>query len=181
MSRATFTLGAVRETILTPSRCQPFALLILAILLWSGFFRSATGQTYTPGQAIDDDYSGFAKSFLANHCVDCHGESDPEGDLSLDDLGPIDEVNAGVWRSVWAQVSLQEMPPKDASQPEVVARLQFTDWIVGQLSHAMREKGGFHDHLDPDKANFLDHDLLFSPLPKGIKLVPTSHRPGSGA
>ncbi len=38
----------------------------------------------------------------------------------------------------------------------------------------MRDKGGFHAHLDPNKGNFVDHDLLFGPLPDGIKLVPTS-------
>ncbi len=53
-------------------------------------------------------------------------------------------------------------------------RLQFSDWIVGELTRVMRDKGGFHDHLDPNKGNFVDHDLLFGPLPDGIKLAPTS-------
>ena len=66
------------------------------------------------------------------------------------------------------------MPPKDAEQPGVVDRLQFTDWIVAELSRVMRDKGGFHDHLDPNKANYLDHNLLFGTLPPGIKLAPTS-------
>ena len=90
------------------------------------------------------------------------------------DLGPVDEVNSGTWRSVWAQVTLKEMPPKEMTQPEVVERLQFSDWIVGELTRVMRDKGGFRAHLDPNKGNFVDHDLLFGPLPDGIKLVPTS-------
>ena len=60
------------------------------------------------------------------------------------------------------------------TQPKVVERLQFSDWIVGELTRVMRDKGGFHAHLDPNKGNFVDHDLLFGPLPDGIKLVPTS-------
>ena len=79
-----------------------------------------------------------------------------------------------MWRSVWAQVTLKEMPPKDMDQPEVVQRLEFSDWVVGELTRVMRDKGGFRAHLDPDKANFVDHDLLFGQLPDGIKLVPTS-------
>jgi len=146
----------------------------VAIVLWGGLLSVASGEDYTPGQRVDQDFKSFAKPFLTSHCVDCHGESEPEGNLSLVDLGPIDEVNASTWRSVWAQVTLKEMPPKDADQPEVVARLQFSDWIVGQLTDVMRDKGGFYDHLDPNKGNFVDHELLFGPLPDGIKLRPTS-------
>ncbi|QDU06562.1 hypothetical protein V6x_63160 [Gimesia chilikensis] len=132
------------------------------------------GETYTPGQKVSKDYQSFAKTFLKTHCVDCHGATDPEGNLSLHDLGPVDEVNAATWRSVWAQVTLKEMPPRDMTQPEVIERLQFSDWIVGELTNAMKDKGGFHDHLDPNKANYVDHELLFGPLPKNIKLVPTA-------
>ena len=99
---------------------------------------------------------------------------DPEGNLSLHDLGPVDEVNAGIWKSIWAQVTLKEMPPERWTQPEVVERLQFSDWIVGELTRVMRDKGGFRAHLDPNKGNFVDHDLLFGPLPDGITLAPTS-------
>lgn len=122
----------------------------------------------------EDDFGGFAQSFLANHCVDCHGDTDPEGNLSLHDLGPVDEVNAATWRSVWAQVSLKEMPPEDADPPDVAERLKFTDGVVSELTRALHDKGGFHDHLDPNKGNFVDHDLLFGPLPDGIQRIPTS-------
>ena len=116
----------------------------------------------------------FAGQFLTNNCVDCHGDTDPEGNLSLHDLGPVDEVNAQIWNSIWAQVTLKEMPPKDAEQPEVIARLKFSAWIVGELTRVMQDKGGFRDHLDPNKGNFVDHQLLFGKLPKGLKLAPTS-------
>ena len=93
---------------------------VLAVMLSWGLLSVASGETYTPGQKVDKDFDSFARAFLANHCVDCHGETEPEGNLSLHDLGPVDEVNAGTWRSVWAQVTLKEMPPEDAEQPEVV-------------------------------------------------------------
>ncbi|MDV6032425.1 MAG: DUF1588 domain-containing protein [Phycisphaera sp. RhM] len=135
---------------------------------------STSAETYTPGQPLEKDFESFAGAFLADHCIDCHGETAPEGDLSLHDLGPVDEINAGTWRSIWAQVALKEMPPPDASELEVVDRLQFSDWIVGELSRVMQEKGGFHDHRDPNKGNFVDHQLLFGSLPEEIQLVPTS-------
>lgn len=149
--------------------------LLLALVTLSCWLLSpAVGDDYIPGQKVDKDFEGFAKPFLANHCGDCHSGPDHEGSLSLGELGPVDEVNAAMWRSVWAQVTLKEMPPKDMDQPEVVQRLEFSDWVVGELTRVMRDKGGFRAHLDPDKANFVDHDLLFGQLPDGIKLVPTS-------
>ena len=148
-------------------------LAVLAVTLSFSLLSVASGQSYTPGQRIAKDF-GFAKKFLHSHCADCHGKSEPEGKLSLHNLGPVDEVNAGIWKRVWSQVTLQEMPPKDATQPAVIERLQFSDWIVAQLTRAMKGKGGFRAHLDPNKANFLNHALLFGKLPKGIKLKPTS-------
>ncbi len=145
-----------------------------ALMIVSGASSVANAETYTPGQRVDGDFNGFARPFLIRHCVDCHGETNPEGNLSLRDLGSVDEVNAAIWKSVWAQVALKEMPPRDAEQPGVVERLRFSDWIVGELSRVMRDQGGFRSHLDPDKGNFVDHNLLFGPLPEGIKPAPTS-------
>ncbi len=150
-------------------------VLPIALFVFMTCPQGAVGdETYTPGQKVKGDYDTFAKSFIAAHCLDCHSGTDPEGNLSLDDMGPVDELNAGTWRSVWSQATLKEMPPRDAEQPGVVDRLRFSDWIVGELTTVMRDKGGFHDHLDPNKGNFVDHELLFGPLPAGIKLVPTS-------
>ncbi|MCA9038565.1 MAG: DUF1592 domain-containing protein, partial [Planctomycetaceae bacterium] len=134
----------------------------------------ACAEEFTPGEPVVGDYESFARGFLQSHCIDCHGETDPEAGLSLHDLGPVDEINAGTWRSIWAQVALKEMPPADAEQPSVIQRLKFSEWIVGQLTQAMSDKGGFRDHLDPGKGNFVDHELLFGSLPEGIRLTPTS-------
>ena len=148
--------------------------LVLAFTLAWILAPVASGQTYTPGQKTRRDFDKFARTFFARHCVDCHGPTDPEANLSLHDLGPVDEVNSGTWKAIWAQVALKEMPPADAEQPRIVERLQMTDGIVGELSRVMRDKGGFRAHLDPNKGNFVDHDLLFGPLPAGIQLQPSS-------
>ncbi len=147
--------------------------LCLGVFAWA-CSSEVFGQTYTPGQTIDKTFADFARPFLVKYCVGCHGKTEPEGNLSLHDLAPVDEVNAAVWRNVWAQVTLKEMPPEDATQPNVVRRLQFSDWIVGELARALRDKGGFNAHQDPEKGNFVDHDLLFGPLPDGIRLAATS-------
>ncbi len=133
-----------------------------------------TAEIYTPGEPVRGDFKNFARVFLKSHCFDCHDNDTAKGDLSLEDLGSVDETSAAVWKSIWAQVTLQEMPPKKKSQPGIIDRLRFSDWIVSELQRVMKDKGGFHAHLDPNKGNYVAHNLLFGPLPKGIRLAPTS-------
>ncbi len=133
-----------------------------------------TAEIYTPGEPVRGDFKNFARVFLKSHCFDCHDNDTAKGDLSLEDLRSVDETSAAVWKSIWAQVTLQEMPPKKKSQPGIIDRLRFSDWIVSELQRVMKDKGGFHAHLDPNKGNYVAHNLLFGPLPKGIRLAPTS-------
>jgi len=146
-------------------------------MLCAGILLSASASaedTYRPGEPVRGKFKDIAQGFLDRHCIECHDNDTKKGDLSLLELGPVDETNAAVWKSVWAQVALEEMPPKKQDQPEVVERLRFSDWIISELQDAMKDKGGFHAHQDPKRGNFVDHDLLFRPLPEGIQLVPTS-------
>ena len=131
-------------------------------------------EIYTPGDAAKGDFKTYARVFLENNCFDCHDADTTKGDLNLAELGPVDETNAAVWKSIWAQVTLQEMPPKKKSEVWIIDRLRFSDWVVAELQRVMKDKGGFQAHLDPNKGNFVAHDLLFGTLPKGIRLVPTS-------
>ena len=60
------------------------ALLISWVLL-----SVVSAESYTPGQQVNKSFGEFAKAFLASHCVDCHGDTEPEGNLSLDNLGRV--------------------------------------------------------------------------------------------
>jgi len=134
----------------------------------------ADQATYSPGTPVVGEFKDLARPFLEQHCFDCHDDDAKKGDLSLLHLDGVDETNAALWKSIWAQVALQEMPPKEKSRVEIVDRLRLQDWIVGELQRVMKDKGGFHAHLDPKKANFIDHNLLFGPLPEAIQLQPAS-------
>ena len=135
---------------------------------------SLRGNLFVPGEIIRGDFKQIGELFLENHCFDCHDDETSEAGLNLLDLGPVDQINASIWKSVWAQVTMGEMPPQNKKRPDVIRRLEFSDWIVQQLQNEMKDKGGFKAHLDPKKANYLDHNLLFGDLPEGIKLKPTS-------
>ena len=146
-------------------------LLVASMLPWSWL---AAEETFIPGHSTIKDYEAFNTDFIEFYCFDCHGDGMKKGGFSMDDLGPLDETNTEKWKSIWAQVALKEMPPKDEEQPEVIERLQFSHGIVSNFKDLMKDKGGFHDHEEAKRGNFVDHDLLFSPLFEGIKLLPTA-------
>ncbi len=147
----------------------PFALLFSIFAV-----SSHAADTYTPGLKTQKTFEGFVTQFLDQHCLNCHDEDTQKGDLSLEKLGPVDESNATLWKSIWTKVTLKEMPPKRKDQPEVIERLIFSDWIIEELTRALKDKGGFTAHLDPKKGNYVDHELLFEKLPEKIQLKPTS-------
>ncbi len=92
--------------------------LTLAAYAALGAIARADDKIYTPGESVRGNFKNFAQGFLENNCLDCHDDETSKGDLSLLDLGPVDETNAAIWKSIWAQVSLQEMPPEKKKQPE---------------------------------------------------------------
>ena len=120
-------------------------------------------------------FESRAKPFLQSYCLDCHGSDTQEGDVAFHDLADVDPDNAELWKSVWEQVALKEMPPKDESQPAALERLHFSNWITGRLRQATRDKGGFDAHMRPSKGNHLDQ-LLFGTTPEGLEPASTPAR-----
>jgi hypothetical protein len=122
-------------------------------------------------------FQSLAKPFLQKHCVDCHGADTQEGNVAFHELAGVDASNAELWKRVWEQVALKQMPPKDESnQPAAMQRLQLSNWITGELQTAMKDKGGFQVHLHPSKGNHLDHKLLFGKIPEGLEPASTPAR-----
>ncbi len=127
--------------------------------------------------AAEPSFQSVAQPFLENYCLDCHDAETRKGDLSLDGLTGVNEENFTLWKSVWEQVALKEMPPrKKKNQPESLDRLRLSQWILGELEKTMEGKGGFDSHHRPVKANHLDHDLLFGKLPKDLEPTSTPAR-----
>ena len=114
-------------------------------------------------------FGSFAGPFLENYCLDCHGEETQKGEVAFHELTGVDADSAELWKRIWEQVALKEMPPRNKkNQPAAMDRLRLSGWITGELERAMQDKGGFQAHLRPSKGNHLDHDLLFGKLPDGI-------------
>ncbi len=142
-----------------------FALLVAGALTVA----CAEGSPHT--------FDSLIEPFLSNYCLDCHDADEPKGDLALDGLTEVTPENAEVWKRVWEQVALKEMPPrKKKNQPVVMDRLHVTNWITSELEKEMAHVGGFHIHHHPKKANHIPHELLFGDLPEGLAPPSTAAR-----
>jgi hypothetical protein len=122
-------------------------------------------------------FGSLTGPFLERHCLDCHDADTQKGGVALHDLDGVTSGNAEMWKRIWEQVALKEMPPrKRKSQPDPRERLAISNWITGQLVEAMKDQGGFSSHLHPAKGNHLDHDLLFGPIPDDLEPPSTPAR-----
>ena len=103
-----------------------FAAAVLRLVVAAIFVASAA--SLRPVQA-GDDITGAAgmREFLARHCTDCHGDSKPEGDVTLS--WPADEASLLAQRKLWEtavrRVETGEMPPQDQPRPEAAEAASF--------------------------------------------------------
>ena len=131
-------------------------------------------ESFAPGKYIDKDFDSFGIDFIDNNCTNCHDDDKPDGNLNLLDLEAVNETNVALWKSIWAQVALGEMPPKKKNKLTEIERLEFSEWVVQEVSKTLKDKGGFQVQRDPKKGNFVNHDLLFSPKAGMLKLEPVA-------
>ncbi len=127
---------------------------------WLGLF---SGFLWLQVDAKLPEAEAGVTTFFENYCLDCHDGETQKGGVALHDLSNITEQNAALWKRVWEQVALKEMPPrKKKTQPDLMERWTISSWITDGLGKAMDGKGGFLDNQLPSKGNHLDHDLLFN-------------------
>jgi hypothetical protein len=101
---------------------------------------------------------------LKGYCINCHGATKPEAELSLQDLSgaPVGKSVLEIWSRVADKIESGEMPPREADQPSVEQRFRMVRWIKQTLRNA-----GVVDERSaaPSRGNWIDHDALFSSKP----------------
>lgn len=103
---------------------------------------------------------------LKRYCADCHGERNPEADLTLPMAAgsALDGADVAVWKRVYEQLENGQMPPEEADQPTSVERRQLLTW----LKRALTDAGVYVDPfklLSPVRGNWVNHETLFSGRP----------------
>ena len=140
--------------------CRLIGCAVVWAFLLSPLAPASRAET---AKSAADGFKKKVQPFLENYCFDCHDDETKKGNVSLQSLTDVSADNASMWKRIWEQVALKEMPPrKKTNQPKLTERLELSNWITAGLTKAMKDKGGFTDHMRPCKANHLDHDLLFN-------------------
>lgn len=95
--------------------------------------QSLPGAPTTPGTALA--VPANIKTFINNHCIDCHEGSSAKGDLDLSNLrmDPADAVSLHRWTRVLDRVHEGEMPPKRKARPTAADQTAF----LGSLSRTL--------------------------------------------
>ncbi len=86
-----------------------FHRAIFSSVLFSALSAIAQAET---GGAGDLAFEKKVKPFLEEYCMDCHDNDSRKGKVSLEDLNAVSPENATMWRRIWEQVALKEMPPR---------------------------------------------------------------------
>ncbi|SVD70440.1 uncharacterized protein METZ01_LOCUS423294, partial [marine metagenome] len=93
----------------------------------------------TPKLEADDStqFNSRVKPFLTRYCVDCHGGDTQEGDVAFHELNGINADNARLWKSIWEQVAVKEMPPQEGTQPKLEERQQLAEFIIAEMQRVL--------------------------------------------
>jgi hypothetical protein len=130
-------------------------LIIAAIMLTSLAQNEVVAQESADMKTV--------RAFLDGHCVRCHGDTKPKGNVSLRKLTTPKKGGEDLdhWNKIFDQVEAQQMPPLDAAQPSRTERQA----AVASLKLALKAAGVKIDELKllaPARGNWVDHDALFA-------------------
>jgi hypothetical protein len=94
-----------------------------------------------PG-AVSAEQEKWVRSFLDQHCVECHGPKKAKKDLRLDQI-KMDFADKAVreqWRDVLEQIETGEMPPEKQPQPPAQEVRALSEWIIASIAAADRAR-----------------------------------------
>ncbi|MCA9146332.1 MAG: DUF1592 domain-containing protein [Planctomycetales bacterium] len=128
--------------------------LLALFLLFAGQAGSST---------VAAGFSDAMRPFLKSHCYDCHGNSEPEGDLDLTRFdGGMDSSDlVDRWTRIYDRIARGEMPPKEMPRPAVSEVEAMLAWISPRLTQADRaQREVVHRRLNREEYQNTVHDLL---------------------
>ena len=118
------------------------AIVATASILLS-WLPAGSADEPTPAQKIATDavFQSAVVPFVEQYCLDCHGEYDPEGDVSFHDLRSAGQVldNRDQWERAFKMLRIDGMPPKDwDDRPPRPRREPVLEWLELKLYHVDR-------------------------------------------
>ena len=154
---------------------MPSALkLFLLVWLLASMSGQALGDLSPDLKTFDKD----VKPLLQRYCVQCHGATESEGNLRLDEINP--DVVTGEhfdrWEDIREAFNSGEMPPEDQQQPTPKERETITRWLDLEFKKAkqvgMSNKRGRVRRLTRYELQHALEDLLHVSVSDQINQLP---------
>ena len=103
---------------------------------------------------------GDIQLIIQSYCIDCHNDSEQNAEINLK---PFLQGEAAVDRelliSVYDQINLEQMPPKDEIQPTGAERAKMLRFLNKSLQAS--GSSAIDKKLLPGYGNYVDHEALF--------------------
>ena len=120
------------------------------------------------------DGSEGVVAVLKAYCSGCHGKSEPDAALCLEDIqtdfadaNSVDQKLVETWQQVHEQITLGAMPPEGSLQLSAKDVEQVTDWISNQLKKIGHAPIVRHKLKSPQFGNYVSHEKLFDGSHRG--------------
>jgi Protein of unknown function (DUF1592)/Protein of unknown function (DUF1588)/Protein of unknown function (DUF1587)/Protein of unknown function (DUF1585)/Protein of unknown function (DUF1595)/Planctomycete cytochrome C len=114
-------------------RCKPTGGELASRLWSSRLFCMVAAFSISITSVAEDQ-----PTFLATHCVKCHGEQKQEAELRLDTLRSptADSESAATWETVARMIATADMPPQQQPRPAPQQTERMLSWIGRELARA---------------------------------------------
>ena len=162
----------------TPLRLAATMTIVSISQMLAAFTPAVSAQTSPDEQSLQRDFSKSVAPFIAEHCLDCHGENDPEAKLDLSPYRSLTDVRSAhpVWEMVMKRIAAGEMPPADEQQPAAKSSEAVVAWI-----RALRRFEAVKNEGDPGRVvarrlSNSEYDYTIRDL-TGVDIRPTREFP----
>ena len=114
--------------------------LVGVVLLLSVWTAASAGAGKSDGEL----YKAEVRPLLARYCFECHGQDVTEADIDLSTFESLAALRSQtqVWVKVRRMLDTNQMPPKDASQPNDKERTQLQTWVREFLAGEAKSRAG---------------------------------------
>ena len=123
---------------------KPPRRMVLAWLVVLMIGSPVSGEDLQP-EALKAKFRTTVLPFLKTHCLECHGQDNPEAKLDLSGYISAATVASShqTWETVLHRIVAREMPPRDSgNQPTAQERKAVIAWIHAAREHEARRNAG---------------------------------------
>ena len=161
-------LSTICHTLRSATRGAAFATLALLML----FSTARAAEESAP------DFAVTGVPFLKSYCLDCHGEQEPEADLSLTEFKSAGSMitQRKKWDAVLRMLNGGMMPPPDAKQPTPDEIAAFTTLVEAVFDHHDRTAPPDPGRVTMRRLNRREYNNTISDL-VGVDFLPAADFP----